>query len=523
MFAKEFLCSVYLSLLFTERGMRMRVLRIVCVCMIWMGMMTGPHVQAIESGDTTLLPLPQLLATAYQTKDAGKDLQYVELYNAGNTMARLQDWTFHDAANNRDLQVTSTYSGWLEPGKHIVAARAEIVPGATFTITGWSAAGNGAVMTSLQIMRSGYRTLDANFSSKTDDRDKMMTRVYNSESYSTASSPFVQNYRMAPQPLLFDDGLYAAPAEPGLKIVEIYPYSSDCSPFDTSVLCGDYIKLYNPSDSAVDLTDLALRTNSSSSSRTSSNTFTLAGQLLPGEYYTIWQTDAGARISLTNSGGYIWLEDAYGTVQYQSTLAHYESAGSSQQGYAYAQDVLGNWQWTSTPKPGAANEITVPTLIACEEGKYRNPDTGRCRTLEETINALAACEEGYERNPTTNRCRKIATATTASLTPCKEGQERNPETNRCRSIASAVAELIPCDEGYERNPATNRCRKVQSGQVPSAAYPVEPYDQTASGATTWWVIGSIGVFALGYGAWEWRREIGAGFAKILALVTTSSK
>lgn len=485
----------------------MKALRIVCAGLLLVGVMTGHQARAIEAGDTTLLPVAPLMITAYQTKDAGKDLQYIELYNSGDKMVRVQDWVIRDTANSRVLQFTSPYTGWLEPDKHVVLSRAGVITNASFTITGWSTTTTPLLMTTLQLVHNGYRTLDATLSTKADDRDKMMTRTYNTDSYSTASSPFVQNYRTLPQPALFDDGLYAAPAEPGVKILEIYPYASDCSPFDASILCGDYIKLYNPTAGVIDLTDLALRTDSSSSSRTSSNTFTLAGVMLPGEYRTIWQTDTGGRMSLTNSGGYAWLEDLQGTTRYESTLAYYESAGSALQGYAYAEDETGDWQWTSTPAPAAPNVMTAPTLAACEEGKYRNPDTGRCRTLEETINALASCEEGYERNPTTNRCRKIALATTASLTPCKEGQERNPATNRCRSIASAVAELIPCDEGYERNPATNRCRKAQAGEVLAAKYPVEPYDQTGSASMTGWVIGGIAAVALGYAVWEWRREI----------------
>lgn len=501
----------------------MKALRMIAACLVLVGVVVSQPARAIEAGNTTLLPMPSLLITAYQTKDAGKDLQYIELYNSGDEMAQLQDWTIRDVANNRTLQFTSSFTGWLEPDKHVVVSRAGVITGASFTINGWSTTTAPVLMTSLQLMKSGYRTLDATLSSKADDRDKMMTRTYNTDSYSTASSPFVQNYRLPPQPTLFDDGLYVAPPEPGVKIVEIYPYASDCSPFDNSVLCGDYIKLYNPTSDIIDLADLVLRTDSSSSGRTASNTFALSGIMLPGEYRTIWQTDAGARISLANSGGYVWLEDLYGTTQYQSTLAHYESAGSSLQGYAYAEATANEWQWTSTPAPAAANVITAPILAACEEGKYRNPDTGRCRTLEETINALAACEEGYERNPTTNRCRKITLASATTLTPCKEGQERNPETNRCRSIASAVAELLPCDEGYERNPATNRCRKAASGEVLSANYPVQPYDQTKSAAVTWWIVGSLAICAGGYAAWEWRREIGGLAAKFGSLFVRGNR
>jgi hypothetical protein len=476
---------------------------------------------AVESGETAFSPLPPLLITAYQTVSGGKDIAYVELYNTSKQMVQVGDWTIHDAANNRDLIVSSSYSGMMEPGSHVIAARAGVVTGATYTINGWNTAGSGAVLTSLQLMANGYRTLDALLSTKTAERDMAMARTYNTESYSTAASPFVPNYRVAPQPFLFDDGLYMAPENPGLSIVEIYPYASGCSPFDTSVLCGDYIKLFNPTTQSIQLDGMVLRTDSSSSSRTSSNTFALGGSMAPGEYKTIWLSDSGARISLTNSGGYIWLEDVYATVvPYEGSVVHYASAGASEQGFSYALGSEGAWQWTSTPSPLGENSVTVPETEACPEGKYRSLETNRCRTLEDTLNVLTACDEGSERNPLTNRCRKISSGETASLTACKEGQERNPETNRCRSIASAVAELLPCDEGYERNPATNRCRKVRDTNVLGAGYPVEPYNEGANAAASWWVIGGIAVLALGYAGWEWRREIAIGFTRVTGAFTS---
>ena len=475
-------------------------------------------VLAVTAGETSFLPTVPLLITAYKTNTSGKDISYVELYNSGDTLLTLEDFSIVDPDNGeRQLKISSAYSGSLEPGKHVVAAKPGEVAGASFTIEKWSDTSLLAVtqIKKLRVDAAGYRSVEASLSAKDAERDMAMVRTYNSTSYSTAASPFVLNYREAPQATLFDDGLYAAPAAASaIKIVEIYPYSSDCSPFDTSVLCGDYIKLYNSAAQAVELDGLVLRTDSSSQVRTTSNTITLTGALNPGDYYTVWLTDTDTRLSLTNSGGYVWLEDMYGTVRYTETLAKYESAGTSLQGHAYALNDADNWEWTSTPAPAGVNVITPLVAAACEDGKYRNPETGRCRTLEETINALAACEEGYERNPTTNRCRKIATTSTSMLTPCNEGQIRNPETNRCRSIASEVADLLPCADGYERNPATNRCRKAATSEVLGAEYPVQPYNTDDGSAANWWIAGGVAALALGYAGWEWRGEIAAGFVKL---------
>lgn len=280
------------------------------------------------------------------------------------------------------------------------------------------------------------------------------------------------------------------------------------------------MKLANDSQQNLLLDGYVLRTDSSSASRTSANTITLTGTLAPGEVVPVYLTDSGSKLSLTNSGGYVWIEDAWGFTHYEGTMRRYESAGTSLQGYAYALGADNEWAWTSTPQPTSNNTITLPEAAPCPDGKYRSPETNRCRTLEDALNALTACEEGYERNPTTNRCRKVASASASTLTPCKEGQERNPATNRCRSIASAVAELLPCDEGYERNPATNRCRKIRDTSVLGAKYPVQPYDQGTNATATWWVVGGIAALALGYAGWEWRREITAGLGRLRSVFTS---
>ena len=476
-------------------------------------------VLAISTGETTALPTVPIMITSYQTNSAGTGLDYIELYNSSKSLLRVEDWTVVLVGDSleRSVGLSTDYDGWLEPGSHVVAARDVYVPGASFVLHDDVMGVDNFVIKSFRVDRSGYRSQTATLAS---NKFTPMVRTYNTDSYSTASSPFVKDYRTLPQPPLFDDGLYLPPVNPGIKIVEIYPYSSSCSPFDGSVLCGDYVKLYNPTNADVDLNDLVLRTDSSSTARTSSNTFELAGTLQPGEYLTVWQTNSGGRISLTNSGGYAWLEDKYGVVApYPGSAAEYQAAGASLQGFAYAANQAGEWGWTSTPMPGSANIITAPTEVPCPDGKYRNSETNRCRSLEETLNTLATCEEGYERNMTTNRCRKIGSlAAVATLTPCKEGQERNLATNRCRSIASALAELLPCDEGYERNPATNRCRKLRETGVLAAEYPVQPYAQGAATAT-WWIVGSVGALALGYAIWEWRREIAAAAARLRAAIT----
>jgi len=481
-----------------------------------MYLMPNTNVGAIATEPTTPQPdVSPLIITGYKTASGGLDVALLQIYNDSDSLQDLNAWTITaaDAAGNTQSAVVAARPGYIEPETHVVIAKNGVVDGATYTLTGWSQSSPhtlGAIK-SITLSNPLYKPHTSMVGGMVDE---WMMRNTTSSGYSTATSAAAFSVHYQP---LFDDGVYMSPDSPaGLHITEVYPYASTCDPLDTSVLCGDYIKLANESDAPIDLSGYVLRTDSSSSSRTSANTFDLSlyGSVNPRSYIMVAQTDTGNRISLTNSGGYIWIEDAWGLMQYSETMTHYESAGTSLQGYAYAKDESGNWQWTSTPQPGGANVITLAPVQICPEGKYLNPETNRCRSLEDTLSALTACDEGSERNPTTNRCRKIS-STTSAQAPCKEGQVRNPETNRCRSIASEVASLMPCNDGYERNPATNRCRKVAVAGSETAKYPVEPYKQGSASAASWWVIGGVGTLALGYAAWEWREEISTAGSRLL--------
>lgn len=468
---------------------------------------------------TYWLSPPALQISAYQRTGDGSDVQLVEVYNDSDTLLALEDWrivgTFRSGNETYQavMKIERRSKGMLEPGAHALVDAGRGISNASFAMQEWVGRKPNGALVSLSVapLKSRVATQEYVLKSTGTVYSELWRRTsLSSGGYSTALTSFA----IGGQAQLYDHGLYEAPGAPALKIVEIYPYSSDCAPNDKSILCGDYVKLYNPTDTVVDASQYVLRSDSSSQNRTASNTIHLEGTTIaPHGYSTISVNDSRDKLSLTNSGGYVWLEDIWGLTTYEHTMARYESAGITKQGYSYAQNVDGAWDWTSNPSPFGANvfpvrDVPVPApVLECPVGKYRNPETNRCRAIEDAVNELATCPEGQARNPATNRCRMIVVVATASLAPCGEGQERNPSTNRCRSIASAVAELLPCDEGYERNPATNRCRKVPLASIPLAPFPVQPITQSPQSTALWWAVGTVVVAGAAYAVWEWRQEV----------------
>lgn len=482
---------------------------------------------AVPTDDDYWLQDTAVKISAYARTANGSNVRYLELFNDSDVLVDVATWKITAVSSTgvrSELSMQPVTTGLFAPKTHVVVKLVEEVNNASFASTGWTPVLTGGVLTSLEVTAraSGWKTdvytLKTSGSGATIKYDEFWVRTQTSDGYTSTLSSFSAATPIA----LHDDGLYELPSSFPGEVLEIYPFSSECAPNDNSVLCGDYIKIRLNSVDA-DISSFVLRTSSSSSSRTTSNTFYLSNpvySLNDDGYLTVAQGEDGKRISLTNSGGYIWIEDLYGGKIYDETMTQYQSAGDDEQGYTWARaENSATWQWSTTPQPFGANIVTAPVeeTVVCSTGKYLNPDTGRCRTLEEAVNALASCPEGQYRNPTTNRCKQLVTTATATLAACGEGQERNPATNRCRSIASAVAELMPCDEGYERNPATNRCRKVAG--VSTAAATSGEVVEMAKGSTwniwTWSLVAVAATGAIGYGVYEWRHEL-LGFGQAIS-------
>lgn len=288
----------------------------------------------------------------------------------------------------------------------------------------------------------------------------------------------------------------------GLVISELMPNPDGT---DTG---HEFIELYNPTDLSIYLEDCVLVTTATSQQYL----FAIGSLMQPKQYLAFYDNQTG--LTLANAAG--------GSVTLIGTEADHTITYPADMGANHSWSLIGGlWHDSTVPSPNAINALPLPevlgatdeevTLEPCGPGKYRSPDTNRCRNTLTTSGVLALCGPGQTRNPDTNRCRSAASLA-ARLIPCSEGQERNPETNRCRKIASAIQ--TACQEGYERNAETNRCRKVAATL---AASPSVGDPSTASPKRLNYAFFSVmSILVAGYGVFEYRRDISTVLTKLQA-------
>lgn len=281
--------------------------------------------------------------------------------------------------------------------------------------------------------------------------------------------------------------------------------------------CRPYIKVKNNGSEVIDLSEFRLRNGAVTARPSSYNTSPLTGTIAPGAFVTLTHNASGGILAVNDADGATWLEDQYGLWTYTNTDPPYVDAElAAQLGRSWVYDISsGTWRWAIPNPYDELNVFPAPEepgkggaesgLKPCRDDQYRSEETNRCRAVSST-SGLTPCREGQYRSEETNRCRSIASTAASVLKPCGDDQFRNPATNRCKKIASSD-DPADCGEGRERNPDTNRCRNVISSDVPAAAFAVEPIKDSATAFVGWWALGGISTLALGYGVWEWRREI----------------
>lgn len=496
-------------------------------CLLCLTMLL-PALHSSVMADTTILPspppntAPDLIVTALAAGPL-PPLSAVELFSQADTPLRLDDWhldlTAIDnaaCATGRDV-VVNLPAGWMLPKHYLTLVQDGTIPGGSaFTLDPDTLADCiSPQLASLRLVRGNTEgqviAIPGTGSLPTDKVVQHKQRNNALSTTRTLSGSFIDDYSKQvtlADAVFYSDPLYAPPVSTrGLQILELLPNARPCSPLDTDLTCTDYIKLYNPTEDDINLADFRLRVGYKGQGTSVTNTFTWGAQLDPltdglvlpkHQYLTLATRNDGAPLTLTDSGAYVWLEDAYGTTTYQPVIQYPDASSTAKVGLAWAYNGIA-WQWTSAPQPGGPNifrtvlpaAITVPnTLAPCDPGQYRNPDTNRCRTIG-TATSLVPCGAGQERNPETNRCRSVITASDSTLTPCQPGWDRNPDTNRCRKSAAVEGAAIT---------------KVQDVAAPIVNQP------------KWILVFLAGLAAAAYAVYEWRQDIalalGAAKAKI---------
>jgi hypothetical protein len=451
-----------------------------------------------------------LIITALQVSDGMPG--FVQIYNNSDTIVQLDGWSIQLGLADQNTPLTLVHlEYWLRPRSYAVFSYEGIISRAD----GYYGVTGTAMGTSLSLVPTTNNTAAYNVQfGSLPATTTWWERTVPANGKYTDTHKFVAAAAQAP---LYGQGIYRPPIDAaGLKIVEILPNARNCSPSETAIDCNDYIKLYNATNVSIDLSQYRLRSDSNGLKSSSTNTFTLTGMLSPFSYTTITTRDTGEPMSLTNTGGFVWLEDFYGVAQYEVMDRPYEDASaSSKKGLSWAFDMRdGVWKWM-VPAPNAPNywspesagrgSETAAKTTDCGPGRERNPDTNRCRNIVSTTsNSFTPCKPGQERNPETNRCRAVAGAS-ISPKPCAADQYRNPETNRCKKIGTTNG-LVPCKEGQERNPETNRCRKVTLAASDIASVK-DIKSESKTNATGWWFAGAAVLIAVAYGIYEWRQDI----------------
>lgn len=430
---------------------------------------------------------------------SNKQLGYIQLYNSSDTPVNITGWQLEYIVSGSTTPTLSMpLAGWIAPQNYVVVADVNVVANADFTYT-QSIDGF--------LLPAEIRMTPPITSGIASSIVALIKEGSYQRKKSTTTGGYLSTFEVVASPILYGGGFYEFPSETLLQFSEIVPNPRECSPLEQAVECGDYIKLYNPTNQPIDLSQFRLRVGYQGQTPSASNTYMLYGIIEPGKYAVVARSSDNRPLSITNSGGFLWLEDKYGVTRYDATVLEYADASAdTKKGHAWAYDVNdGLWKWTSQPTPfdgpsvfpaevmPVAKAAAVSTLVPCKEGQYRSEETNRCRSAE---------------------------TASGTLTPCNENQERNPETNRCRNSATLASQLTPCKEGQERNSETNRCRNVQSS-IPEAAFAVEPVVDTGKAFVGWWALGGITLLAVGYGVWEWRQEILAGIRKIGAFFTSA--
>ena len=213
--------------------------------------------------------------------------------------------------------------------------------------------------------------------------------------------------------------------------------------------------------------------------------YALTGEIKPNEIRAFYPASEW-KLTLTKnpvSANMLSIVDTDGETVDNLTYYSGQRKGVSLAFLGYGSDGGEKWLQTYNPTPGAEN--IYQQFKTCPIGKAINLETGNCVNETPAVSELVACPEGKYRNPLTGRCKSYATTASTELKPCAEGYERNPETNRCRKVVANTGADYP----------------VATGSV-----------EEKKELVSVWTIATVVVAGLGYIIFQYKAEIATLFS-----------
>ncbi len=209
-------------------------------------------------------------------------------------------------------------------------------------------------------------------------------------------SPFVQDASITPkaawqQPAPANPEPTSTSGDPGVGAGEETPQISDspetlqltellANPASPATDAKDeFVEIYNYGDDPVELTSFTIQTGN-----TYSYSYTISeGEIGPHSY--VVYTSGDTTLSLANSGGKARLLNPDGEVISETSPYSEADEGTA---WAFANEI---WQWTTTPTPGSANQITSPlSAVAKAAAAKKVSKTAKTTAKPKTSSVKAA-------------------------------------------------------------------------------------------------------------------------------------
>jgi hypothetical protein len=141
----------------------------------------------------------------------------------------------------------------------------------------------------------------------------------------------------------------------------------------------EFIELYNPNTAAFELSGFQLQIGSSTSSTIRSYTFPTGTKLAPLSFKAF--RSEVTNLSLSNSGGQVWLVDPL-----DRTVVQSDAYGTAKDGQSWVL-ANGKWRWTTVASPDSTNKVASPLAPAAKKSATVN---GRTVTAVKGLATTAA-------------------------------------------------------------------------------------------------------------------------------------